>query len=380
MDTMHLFALRWRMLRGKFHEHKKYWDPRRRAIYSKVILTKEQKEAVDRLYLTHYGKKVPYTWHRHYTAFSGKFDATYMPELVYLPEFELYMNSDRNYIHTFSDKNVQPMIAAAAGVTMPRTILSCVEGVLRDQNGRFVSPDEAAAILGDRGDVFCKPSVGSNSGRGCCAAHFEKGTDTLSGSTVGQLLEDMGRNFVIQERLRCHESIRALHPDSVNTLRVMTYRWKNEICHAPIIMRIGQKGNVVDNGHAGGIFIAVDDDGTLHEKAFMEFKQEFTSHPDTHISFAGYQVAGVPKILEAAIRVHQAVPQLGVVNWDFTLDEAGEPVLIEANMKAGSVWSAQMTHGCGPFGERTVEILEWLKFMRKTKNPEKYRFGNGMDT
>lgn len=69
----------------KRQERQKYRDPRRRAIYETVMLTPEQKAAIDRLYLENYGEKIPYTWHRHYTAYTGQFDVNYFPELLYIP-------------------------------------------------------------------------------------------------------------------------------------------------------------------------------------------------------------------------------------------------------------------------------------------------------
>ena len=63
--------------------------------------------------------------------------------------------------------------------------------------------------------------------------------------------------------------------------------------------------------------------------------------------------------------MHTLLPQLGCYNWDFTLNEQGEPVLIEANTDNGGVWILQMAHGKGYFGERTGEILEWLAKMKK---------------
>ena len=111
----------------------------------------------------------------------------------------------------------------------------------------------------------------------------------------------------------------------------MTYIWKGQIDVVPVVMRIGRNGNYLDNAHAGGMFIALDKDGTLHKHAFTEFREVFLRHPDTHLRFEGYQIPLLPKVVEAAQRMHTAIPQLGVVNWDFTIDEEGNPVLIEAN-------------------------------------------------
>jgi hypothetical protein len=70
------------------------------------------------------------------------------------------------------------------------------------------------------------------------------GIDRESGKSIKEIVLSKGENFVIQERIICHESIRKLYAGSVNTFRIMTYRWKDEICHTPSVMRIGQGGGV----------------------------------------------------------------------------------------------------------------------------------------
>jgi len=84
-----------------------------------------------------------------------------------------------------------------------------------------------------------------------------------------------------------------------------------------------------------------------------------------------------PKVLEAAFQMHETLPELGCVNWDFTLDENGTPILIEANISDGSIWLSQMSNGVGAFGQDTPEILEWIHKMEGVKLSDryKYRFG-----
>ena len=100
-------------------EIRKFQDPRRREIYESVQLSKGQEEQIDELYLANYGEKIPYTWHRHFTAFTGRFDPGYLPELLYIPEFEHYMNLDKSYTNAFSDKNLLPILAAGGGYFLP---------------------------------------------------------------------------------------------------------------------------------------------------------------------------------------------------------------------------------------------------------------------
>lgn len=359
-------------------EKKKFKNKKRVEIHSRITLSEVQKQEIDSLYLNNYGKKIPYIWHRHYMAYTGLFDAKVIPELIYIPEFERYMNLWPQYIKVYEDKNVLPYIAANANVRTPKCVVSCTKGMFRKENQESISRDEVKRMLNNIGEVFCKPTSGYNSGQGCFLANIQDGIDCISGLDIESIFDKLKKmDFTIQKRLKCHESIRKIYAESVNTLRVISYRWKDEIKFFPIIMRIGRNGNVLDNAHAGGMFIAVDKEGTLHEKAFTEFNDSFLKHPDTALVFSGYKIEGVPKVLSATKIMHTMIPQIGCVNWDFTVDESGEAVLIEANIQGGSVWLSEMAHGIGPFGEDTEEVLRWMQLMRKTPASDRYKYAFG---
>lgn len=365
-------------------ERNKFNDSRRKAIYSKVNLSKGQIQEIDDLYVSNYGKRIPYTWHKHYTAFTGHFDVNYFPELLFIPEFERFENLNAEYATAFQDKNLLPLIAnnmsvlhKSGRVNVPKIYLSCTAGMYRDSDNRMISKNEAKEILDQLGECFFKPTVDSCSGQGCRVLNISNGTDSISSETVEDILVHGGDNFAIQERITCHESILKIYPDSVNTFRIMTYRWKNDIITCPVIMRIGQGGSNLDNAHAGGMFIALDNDGTMHDTAFTEFKDEFAIHPDTGLIYKDYKISLLPRVLKAAKEMHALIPQLGCINWDFTLDFNGIPVLIEANCFGAGVWLFEMAHGKGVFGDKTPEILRWLRLMKKTKASERKKFAFG---
>lgn len=352
-------------------EIRKFQDSRRKEIYEKVQLTDSQKNQIKELFEKNYGRGIPDTWHRHYTAFTGQFDVNYFPELLYIPEFEHFMNYQTEYAHVFENKNVLPLIAKAVGVRMPEQLYQCVSGYGTNPGNEHEPIEAAAERLHDAGDLFFKPSVGTSSGVGCRLVHAADGVDTLTGEVLAGIFRGMGRDFVVQRRVRCHESLRRIYPEAVNTFRIMTYFWKGEVLHAPVIMRIGQGGRHLDNAHAGGMFIALDEDGSLHTTAFTEFKEKYEEHPDTHIRFDECKVALLPRVIETAERMHRSIPQLGVVNWDFTLDEDGTPLLIEANVLGGGIWVFEMAHGKGAFGSLTPEILRWLRQMKRMSYTER---------
>ena len=359
-------------------ELKKFDDIRRKRIYEKIVLSDTQKHEIDNLYVNNLGRKIPYTWHRHYTAFTGSFDANYFPEFLFIPEFEHFMNYKIEFAKVLEDKNFLPLIAKSVRIKMPRTILSCTSGIFRDENLSICNLSDTVNILNNKGTLFAKPSINSCSGQGCRKIKIIEGIDEYSKLPLNEVLDFMGKIFVIQEEIKCHSSIFDIYPRSVNTFRIVTYRWKNEIRHMPIIMRIGQGGSYLDNAHAGGMFIAVEDEGTLHKTAFTEFKNKYDCHPDTNFIFEGHRIQGTSKVIEAAIKIHSAIPQIGCVNWDFTLDQNNDPILIEANVLGGSVWLIEMAHGKGAFGQDTAEVLRWIKKMESLpiEKWDQYAFGN----
>lgn len=350
----------------RYVEVKKFKDPRRVKIFSNVLLSQEQKAAIDSLYQNNYGSKIPYTWHRHFTAFTGNFDVKYFPELLYIPEFEHFMNPDRAYTKALSDKNLLPIIAQSLGIRTPELVAARINGVYHDGKYHIISEAEFFHLLENVGEIFIKPSVNSSSGNGCFLLNIQDSVDKKEGN-IKQIVQKLGDNFCIQRPIQMHPSISEIYPNSVNTFRIITYYWKDKVYAMPVIMRMGRGGNYLDNAHAGGMFIAVDNDGTLHEKAFTEFREEYTEHPDTHLKFDGYKIAGggVLQSIRAAVTMHEAISQIGVVNWDFTIDKDNKPVLIEGNMNSGSVWLIEMAHGKGPFGDQTEEILQWIHSMKK---------------
>ena len=359
-------------------EIRKFKDNRRVQIANLYPLSNEQKKQIDELYINNYGEKIDYVWHQNYAAHAGKFDCRFFPELLYIPEFEAYQNQNKAIAKMLSDKNFLPIVAKSVNIKMPETIVSCTNGVLRNSNNQIVSETEALCLLNIiKTELFVKPTKGSCSGVGCSKVKVLDKIDFRGGNLLLNNQLSYSRDFVVQKVLKCHKSLVDIYPSSVNTFRVITYIWHNEIKTMPVILRIGQGGHFLDNAHAGGMFIAINNDGSLGKFAVTEFNERFEKHPDTGLVFATHKIEHFDKVLLAAQKIHEAVPQIGIVNWDFTIDESGEPVLIEANCLGGGIWVIQMAHGIGPFGEDTEEVLQWMKFMKRLKPHERLNYYGG---
>lgn len=361
MGRVHQLLLRFDFwygrIRTRTYEKRKIRDPKRRRILSSYVLTKEQKGDIDKFYLANYGKRVPYSWHRYYSSYTGNFDVKYIPELLFIPEIEKSLVS-RDYANAISDKNLLPYLVA--GIPHARTaqvLVSCANGNYRNCFDLFISRSEAIELLQNAGEVFFKPARDSNSGRNCILLDLRDGKDRATGKAVSDILSDYGKDFIAQEVIKPSEQLARLHPQSVNTLRIVTYIWKGKVFHFPVILRMGLGQSVVDNSHQGGIFIGVDDEGNLLECAFSEFQDRYHEHPNTGVVFKGYFIPGVPLAIETVKAIHQRIPHTGIVSWDVTIGKQEEIVIVEINLLGQSIWGIQMAHGRGAFGENTEEIL-----------------------
>ena len=360
-----------------------YQDPITNEFRLRGVLTEEQKNEIDTFYQENYGEKINHGWHRVYTGITGIFDKTYFPKTLYFPEFERFENLHIGFSKSLVDKNFVPLLAKGLGIRMPRMLLNCTSGAYRDENNRLISRIEVERRLNQYGEVVIKPSVESGGGKNISLICMKEGVNQYSGKTIENILEGYGDNFVVQERLRSHESLRKIYPESINNFRIVSYRWRDEIRICPAYLRIGHGGSFVDNVCSGGFSVGIDDEGRFVGSALCEKRGDcIVKHPDTGLIFAGYTVPGFVKILATVRRIHENIPQLGCCNWDFTLDEEEVPVMIEMNtMSGGGPDSIQRLHARGCFGDNTADILRWLRVMKKTplSKRKQYMFGYGMD-
>lgn len=341
-------------------EKRKIKNKRRQEILQKFVLTKEQEREIDKLFIENYGKKVPYDWHRYYASYTGNFDARFMPELLYIPEIEPKINTEAHK-KVMEDKNLLPLfVPEISGACTAKIFVSCQKGVITDVKKNLINLDGAIEILSNIGKVFVKPTLNTSSGQGCKIVNFENGIDTISKKSVKEILKELGNNYNVQELLENSDELKALHPQSINTLRTTTYVLNGNIYHFPFILRMGVGESNLDNAHQGGYFIGVNDDGTLLDKAFTEFQDIATKHPTTGIEFKGYKINGMEKVINAIHKLHALYPQVGMISWDTTIDKDGRVIIIEMNLRGQSVWLSQMAHGKGAFLDNTKYILKMI--------------------
>lgn len=339
---------------------------RKKSLYKNVKWSKEQQCEFNSFWKKHYGKKISNRWHRLYEATNGIFNIKYIPEILYTTKIEPKTN-DHYYCRVLSDKSLLGVLLdnCIPNVRTPKNFVANSFGVFYDSERHIISRKAAKELVYNLGEAVMKPTVDSSSGHNIRILNLQDGIDRSSKQSIEELFTAYGENFVIQEKIHPHAELKAIYPGAINTFRVISYTLNSKVDIAPISLRIGSGGGTVDNIHAGGMGINVNANGRLGAKAYKlgygDKTDVFDSHPDTGVLFKDVQLSFVENIVAAAKTLHGVFSNIGVISWDFTVDEAGTVIIIEANLSGQGIWLPQIISGEGLFGENTTEYLKMIR-------------------
>lgn len=335
---------------------------RKAPLYKHIKWTKEQQKEFDTFWKNNYGKKISNRWHKLYESMNGVYRFDYIPEIIFTTKIEPNFNnfyygkilSDKSLLDTFYNNRVP-------GVRTPKTLLTNNFGVFYDSNRKIISEKVAIEILSDIGNAVIKPTIESSSGSGIKILNISNGINILDNTSLKNILKQYKTNYIIQEKIKPHKELKDIYSSSINTVRITSYILDSEVHVAPIALRIGSGGSFVDNIHAGGIGISVDNLGYLNKYAYKlgygDSKEKLLKHPDSNVVFENYYLGFIDKLINTAKQLHGITPNIGVISWDFTVDECGDIIIVEINLKGQGVWFPQTISGKSLFGENAARFL-----------------------
>lgn len=334
---------------------------RKGKIYKEVVWSQDEQKAFDEYWMRVSGKKISNRWHKLYQSMSGEFAVDYLPEKLFSTKVETKLNSFQ-YARVLQDKNLLDTLSTGCGCVVPKMVCMCSGGHFYNDKRMLITRENAIKLVLENNNLIVKPTADSSSGEGIT---FIDNPQQLGKQELETILNTLGANFVVQKRIIAHPDFAAFNASSINTIRIITYITNGEMHHVPIAFRIGRKNKTVDNIHAGGLVVGVRDDGTLlpmaYELGYGDKTVKYLQHPDSNVVFDNYKLPCIPEIINSAYAVHRRLVNIGIVSWDFTVDNENNPVLIEANIRGQSIWFPQIVHGKGAFGEHTKEIIEMIK-------------------
>lgn len=324
-----------------------------RSNYEKLAhkkeLTKEQEKEIQEYYTKLLGHPIPLDWHRYFTARTGIFSKLYIPTSEYKTNIVGRLNVFP-LKRAYTDKNITDLL-------LPETHQPII--YVKNMNGYYyadnrpIAKEKVLELCKDLGEVIIKPSL---TGRGKRVKKIKiiNGVIESEGKTLEQVFDDYKSDFLIESLICQHERMKALNPSSVNTIRIVTYRSSMEIRVVYTVIRIGRKGQQIDNESAGGISTIIHEDGTLGKYAYGAPGCDRIEYTDSGIKLEGYEIPSYQSAINVAKESHYHLPYFNLMGWDFAIEENGTPVLIEFNMTPDLSQSAN-----GPaFGKITEEILQ----------------------
>lgn len=253
--------------------------------------------------------------------------------------------------HVIDDKNMYDLYFS--GANMPKTRFRKINGVYEDENYNLISIDEVLDRC--QGHMVIKKSVLSDSGKGV----FFWDEDKTDRRMLINLLESLD-NLIIQEKINQHALLSNIHPDSINTIRIVSLLFNGEVRILSSFLRMGTNGSVIDAAHAGGIVCGIDDKGVLSDFALDMKLNKLYKHPQGFI-FKGQSISGFDG---CKYIVKQYAPRFAytskLIAWDFAIDETGLPVLIEANFHYGGTINIHQIFSGPIFGDITEDVLQYV--------------------
>lgn len=204
--------------------------------------------------------------------------------------------------------------------------------------------DEIISFFKKHDTFMLKPTGGS------CGKGIEKIKTSDYSSLDDLFTEIVNRNaeYILEEVIIQHPELNKVHPNSINTVRVVTITTtedkkpyisipkdqRKDVKVVPHIItayfRIGN-GKCVDNFNSGGMTAPIDEKtGVVAQLAIDKTKNIYEVHPITGTPIKGFKFPYWEEILELCKKACVKVPEMGYVGWDVAITPDG-PVLVECN-------------------------------------------------
>jgi len=267
------------------------------------------------------------------------------------------------------DKNMFDKIFANSGVKLPKTIFRCMNYIFMDEHYNNID-DINDYIKNINCDIIIKQANISYGGLGVEKYIYSNGSllniQDNEKLNILKFKEMFNGDFIVQEVVRQHLTLGEYHPHSLNTLKIISYRslTNNEVSILLAHLRIGVNESFVDNMVMGGLSVGINinsnNEAKLMENAIGYWGGgPYTEHPNTNTIFKDKKIEKFDLIIDNIKKLSNIVPYQRLIGWDFSINENGEPVLIESNY-GSNIEVLQISNGKPLFGDFTGEVKDYL--------------------
>ncbi len=342
-------------VRTEKRSHLTIYDYAPDSLINKRSFSKQRKKEIQNYYKK-FGLSINTRWHETFFAVNGTESNRYISEYHFYQFIEPYFN-DMSMVRALADKNLYSR--HFPNVVQPKTFLRSIHGHLYDANYQKLDREYAVELIRNlREPAIIKPSVESGKGRNVCLLKSDGDSIFLNDRSVSidKVMNLYGSGCIVQEFVKQHEDLNALYPHSLNTIKVISFRYKDEIHILSSFFRAGNEGHHLDSVGQGGFLCGIKPDGALNKIAYDKDFKEHQKHPTTNRYFGHVSIPGFGKLIDTVKCLHADNFYCDIASWDFGVNEHEEPVLIETNISNQGIFYHQIVSG-PLFGERTEAVL-----------------------
>ena len=313
-------------------------------------------------------------YYRLYSTLSGVRSINYVPDDVYVIFLLKLLNQDR-IDHAFRDKNLYDLFPDSS--LFPKVYVRKVKGAYLDaEYAPIKDVDDVLSRLAKSVEyVIVKPTVDTASGKN---VRFFQSDGIRFSDQYGAVLDcsllntEYQHDFAVQERVRQEEAVARFNPQSINTVRVYTYRSvvDDDVHTLSFSLRVGKKGKSIDNLNGGGYGIGVSPEGELSATAINKFAHKVESINGQDLG-KKLTIPHFNEFSDIAQRVAARFVYDRFLGLDIFRDIHGNMRVMEVNL--GHI-GTDLPHllGMPLFGPFTDEVIEYCR-AKKASLTESYK-------
>lgn len=165
-------------------------------------------------------------------------------------------------------------------------------------------------------------------------------------SNQTRFLQGKDSAIILEEVIRQDDRMSALHPNSVNGVRITTVRENGRVHIYGPWLKVGVNNDVIMSEGRGAIVAGINaDTGIVDTDGMTEKGLLFEKHPQTGVQIKGFAVPEWESLCKLATAVAQELPEtLNYVGWDFVLSDRGWCIM-EGNDNGDFLWQMVYRQG-----------------------------------
>lgn len=185
---------------------------------------------------------------------------------------------------------------------------------------------EEFAQLVSKYDCIIKPCDGAR-GKGIFKV-YKNGDHTDDKKLYDSCVKD---RMLVEQCIESCEELKALHPQSLNTIRVVTIANKEKACVFSGVLRAGVGGSIVDNSHNGGVSVQINvETGVVETDGANTKGERLICHPDSGIVFKGFRIPQWDNVVKMCCEAAKMTDN-PITGWDVAINSNGDVEFVEAN-------------------------------------------------